>query len=197
MASVTVFVDDAVCGRFPAVCAKTVRPSDGSLSVSHDVRGASSVSTAWMLLLLLFPPVGWLILLVLALANPRQCEWLTVELPWSSEAMARLSAVRGRRRNLWTGAALALCGGVVALVTSAQAHVGQIFATRLAAVTLLAACVACVVGALVAEWRVGQATVAVDLDASRRWLTLRGVAPEFARAVRARQSRSDQSYPAP
>jgi hypothetical protein len=104
MAWVTVFVDDAVCGRLPPV------------------------STAWLLLLLLFPPVGWLILLVLALANPRQSEWP---------------------------------------------------------------------GALVAEWRVGPASVAVDLDASRRWVTLRGVAPEFARAVRARQSRSDQPYPAP
>src|SRR5262245_36835692 len=125
MAWLTVFVDDAVCGRLPPVCAKTGRPSDGRLAVSHDdVRGASSVSTAWLLPLLLFPPIGWQILL------------------------------------------------------------------------LLATLVVCVIGALLAEWRVGQASVAVDLDASRRWVTLRGVAPEFARAVRARQSRSDQLYPA-
>jgi hypothetical protein len=64
-------------------------------------------------------------------------------------------------------------------------------------VVLLAATVACAVGALVAEWRVGQASVTVDLDASRRWVTLKGVAPEFARAVRAQQTRSDQPYPTP
>ena len=35
--AVTVFVDDAVCGRFPPVCAKTGRPGDGRLSLAHDV----------------------------------------------------------------------------------------------------------------------------------------------------------------
>ena len=116
MAVVTVFVDDAVCGRFPPVCAKTGQPSDGSLSLSHDVRGASSVSTAWLLLLLLLGPIGWLMLLVLALANPRQTEWLTVQLPWSTEAMERLRAARAQRRNLWIGAAASLVGSAAALV---------------------------------------------------------------------------------
>jgi hypothetical protein len=197
MAWVTVFVDDAVCGRLPPVCAKTGRPSDGRLAVSHDVRGASSVSTAWMLLLLQFPPVGWLILLVLALANPRQSEWLTVELPWSTEAMHRLRAVRALRRNLWLGAVVSLVGGFLALVAMGRAGAGELSAYRLGALALAATLVACVIGALVAEWRVGQASVAVDLDASRRWVTLRGVAPELAQAVRARHSRSDQPYPAP
>jgi hypothetical protein len=75
--------------------------------------------------------------------------------------------------------------------------VGQLYAYRLAAVVLLAATLACVAGALVAEWRVGQASVSAGLDVSRRWVTLRGVAPEFARAVRARQTRSDLAYPSP
>jgi hypothetical protein len=132
MASVTVFVDDAVCGRFPPVCAKTGRPRDGSLSVSHDVRGARSVSTAWMLLLLLFPPVGWLILLVVAIANPRQSEWLTVE-PWSTDAMARVRAAQARRRNLWLGAAVALVGGFAALVAMSRAGAGELSACRLGA----------------------------------------------------------------
>jgi hypothetical protein len=197
MASVTAFVDDAVCGRFPPVCAKSGRPSDGRLSLTHDVRGASSVSTAWLLLLLVLGPLGWLALLVLAIANPRQSEWLTVEVPWSTEAMERLRAVRARRRNLWIGAGAAFVGGFLALVMSAQAHVGQLYAYRLAAVVLLAATLACVAGALVAEWRVGQASVSAGLDVSRRWVTLRGVAPEFARAVRARQTRSDLAYPSP
>lgn len=197
MAWVTVFVGDAVCGRLPPVCAKTGRPSDGRLAVSHDVRGASSVSTAWMLLLLLFPPVGWLILLVLALANPRQSEWLTVELPWSTDAMRRLRAARARCRNLWIGAVVSLVGGFVALVAMGRAGAGELSAYRLGALALAATLVTCGIGALVAEWRVGQASVAVDLDASRRWVTLRGVAAEFAQTVRARQSRSDQPYPAP
>jgi hypothetical protein len=197
MAWVRVFVDDAVCGRFPPVCAKTGRPSDGRLAVSHDIRAASSVSTAWMLLLLLLPPFGWLILLVLAIANPRQSEWLSVELPWSTEAMDRLRAARARRRNLWIGAVASLLGGFVTLVAMGRAGPGELPAYRLGALALLATLVACVIGALVAEWRVGQASVAVDLDASRRWVTLRGVAPGFAQAVRARQSRSDQPSPAP
>jgi len=197
MASVTVFVDDAVCGRFPPVCAKTGRPSDGRLAVVHDVQGSSSVSTAWLLLLLVLGPVGWLMLLVLAIANPRRSEWLTVELPWSTEAMEHLGALRARRRNLWIGAAAAVVGGLVTLVASAQAHVGQLYAYRLVAVTLLVAAVACAVGALAAEWRVGRASVSVGLDASRRWVTLWGVAPEFAQAVRARQTRSDLPYPSP
>ena len=195
--AVTVFVDDAVCGRFPPVCAKTGRPSDGRLSLAHDVGGASSVSTAWMLLLLLFVPVGWLILLVLAIANPHRSEWLRVEVPWSTEAMERLQAARARRRNLWTGAGVALLVGLAALVSSARADVGQLYAYRLGAVVALAGLVACAAGALLAEWRVGQASVGVDLDASRRWVTLRGVAPEFVRAVRAQQTRSDHPSPTP
>jgi hypothetical protein len=197
MAVVTVFVDDAVCGRFPPVCAKTGQPSDGSLSLSHDVRGASSVSTAWLLLLLLLGPIGWLMLLVLGLANPRQTEWLTVQLPWSTEAMARLRAARAQRRNLWIGAAASLVGSAAALVAWTGAGTALDFPFQLAALALVGATVACVIGALVAEARVGRATVALELDASRRWVTLRGVAPEFARTVQARQSRSDQAYPSP
>ncbi|HZM43175.1 MAG TPA: hypothetical protein VFB94_28860 [Acidimicrobiales bacterium] len=83
------------------------------------------------------------------------------------------------------------------LVAMGRAGAAELPAYRLGALALLATLVVCVIGALVAEWRVGQASVAVDLDASRRWVTLRGVAPEFAEAVRARQSRSDQPYPAP
>ena len=91
---------------------------------------------------------------------------------------------------------VSLLVGLGALVAMSRAGAGELSAYRLGAVALLATLVACVIGALVAEWRVGQATVAVDLDASRRWVTLRSVAPEFARAVPARQSVSDQPYPA-
>src|SRR4029450_6517435 len=101
--AVTVFVDDAVCGRFPPVCAKTGRPSDRRPSLAHDVRGASSVSTAWMLLLLLFVPVGWLILLVLAIANPHRSEWLRVEVPWGTVASESLAAARARGRRVGAG----------------------------------------------------------------------------------------------
>jgi len=126
-----------------------------------------------------------------------QSEWLSVELPWSTEALDRLRAARARRRNLWIGAVASLVGGLVTLVAMGRAGAAELPAYRLGALALLATLVVCVIGALVAEWRVGQASVAVDLDASRRWVTLRGVAPEFAQAVRARQSPSDQPYPAP
>jgi hypothetical protein len=195
MAEVTVFVDDAVCGRLPPVCAKTGRPSDGRLSIAHDIGGGSTVPTALMLLLLLLPPIGWLVLLVLAIANPRRSEWLHVELPWTTDTAERVRALRTQLRALWIGAMLGVVGVFAALIASANATGGNVFAYRLALFALLAATLGCVVAALVVERRVGRHSVSVELDASRRWVTLRGVAPEFVRAVRAAQSRSDQAHP--
>jgi len=42
--------------------------------------------------------------------------------------------------------------------------------------------------ALVADWEIGRRTPRVELDASRRWVTLGNVDPAFARAVAADQA---------
>jgi hypothetical protein len=58
--------------------------------------------------------------------------------------------------------------------------------------TVLVVAVAAVAVALAAEWRLGRQAVRVELDASRRWVTLGNVHPAFARAVRV-----DQRHRAP
>jgi hypothetical protein len=70
MAAVRVFVDDAVLGRFPPVCAKTGMPSDGRLAVTTTVGGSGRVSAPWLILLVLLGPIGWVALAVLAVALP-------------------------------------------------------------------------------------------------------------------------------
>jgi hypothetical protein len=56
----------------------------------------------------------------------------------------------------------------------------QVLAAAVGAATLVA-----VVAGLVANYRIGRQTVGVDLDASRRWVTLRNVDPAFAAALAA------------
>ena len=59
--AVRVFVDDAVQGRFPRVCARTGRPSDGWLSIDAVVGRSRSMSTTAIVLLILFGgPLGWM-----------------------------------------------------------------------------------------------------------------------------------------
>jgi hypothetical protein len=185
MADVRVFVDDAVLGRLPAMCVKTGAPADGWLTVSETVGRTGGVATPWLLLLLLLGPLGWLALLVIALAGSgRRPEQLTVVVPWTEVADERLRAAR-RFQRLLVGLTVAAVA-VLVVVGLNPRGIGEVSgATPVLAVALLAAAVAGLVGVAVAAWRVGQVTVGVDLDASRRWVTLQGVHPRFAAEVRA------------
>jgi hypothetical protein len=90
MASVSVFVDDAVLGRLPNVCAKTGTPADVRQRIDQ-ARGG--LGAAWLLLLL--GPIGWVVFLVVALTS--RPEILTVRLPMSTavvEHERRLARVR-------------------------------------------------------------------------------------------------------
>jgi hypothetical protein len=187
MADVRVFVDDAVLGRLPDVCAKSGAPADGWLTVTETVGRSGGIATPWLLLLLILGPLGWLALLVIALAGSRlRSEQLTVQVPWTEVADARLRAAR-RTLHLLVGlTALAVTGLFVVGLNTAGIDEAPGGAPALA-VTLLAAAAAGVIGAGIASWRVGQVTVGVDLDASRRWVTLIGVHPRFVAEVRARQ----------
>ncbi len=112
--AVTVFVDDAVQGRFPPVSAATGRPSDGWLTVTSPVVQSGRVSTPVLILCLIGGPIGWTALVVMAVVVPDRAEHLTVEIPWSVDTQDRVVALRRRRRSAWSVAA----AGVVALFAS-------------------------------------------------------------------------------
>jgi hypothetical protein len=165
MASVEVFVDDAVRGNFPNVCAKTGRPAGGVLRI-EDSRGG--IGLAWVLLL--FGPIGWLVLLaVVALARR---ETLVVRLPYSDEG---LREERRKAHVVWQSLVVgALCVVAAALELEPLPISVWIVATLVAAAVFVVACTVMLVT------RVG-----VRLDASHRWVTLSRVHPDFVAAVQA------------
>ena len=180
--AVRVFVDDAVLGRFPPVCAATGTPSDGWTTVHAPVGGSGLSPWAWLLLLL--GPVGWVIfLLVCVSAAPS--ERLSVSLPWTEAVHVEVGALR-RRRAAAVGVALtaaAVFVAALALPVGSLSMTVQVIAVAGAAVTVGAVGVA-----LAARTRIRRRTPTVDLDGSRRWVTLRNVDAGFVRAVVADQA---------
>jgi hypothetical protein len=164
MARVEVFVDDAVRGPLPRLCAKTGLPSDGKLRIEQTTGGLGLGG-----LLIFLGPVGWIALVLLAAFSSRSGV-LTVRLPYSDAAVDhewRLRRIRFR------GAALALLGfGFALAIRSAPAT---------AVLSVVAA--GCLLVSLVAHVRLMTVRVGVRLDASRRWVTLTRVHPDFVRAV--------------
>ena len=172
MAEVTVFVDDAVLGRLPRVCAKRGTPTGSSLRAVQEVGRSNRLGILW--LLALAGPLGWLVLLVLSSRDGG--EHLAVELPLSDGAYDDLRAAR----RLRTGALLLGTATTVGLlVLTAWAQLGPLGALLVGAAALVT-----FAAAMVGEWRVGRASVGIALDASRRWVTLNGVHPGFVDACR-------------
>ncbi|MDQ6724595.1 MAG: hypothetical protein M3066_00215 [Actinomycetota bacterium] len=174
MAAVSVFVDEAVRGRLPMVCARTGQPADLMVRTTRPVGGGLG-GVAWLLVFL--GPPGWLALIVVWVLSPGQ-EQLTVRLPRTSASYA---SERQLRRSTWIAfllgaAALTLALATAQLTLAAQAPAGQ---PRL----WLALGVLLIAGALVLHGREYFNGVGVSLDASRRWVTLTGVHPDFVRAV--------------
>ena len=168
MASVEVFVDDAVRGHLPPVCVRTGAPADGKLRREHATGG---LGAAWVLLF--FGPLGWLVLSFVALSTRR--DTLTVRLPYSAVAVDReLHLVRVR-----LVASIAAAGCAIAAVVGLVLELRSFF--------VVAAVVAFMVAAI-AHVRLAWSRVTIRLDASHRWVTLSGVHPAFARAVEDRDS---------
>jgi hypothetical protein len=171
MSSVSVFVDDAVRGRLPNVCAKTGAPADGVFRIEEYSGG---IGLGWLLIFL--GPVGWIVLLVLAAMSRR--EVLTVRVPMTTAAAAQ-------EPRLARGSVIALfvCLG---LVTAAILQLDPIPVQVWVGAAAVAGCVA--IGLHVAlQWtRIG-----VRLDASRRWVTLSRVDAAFAAAVDADVARRE------
>ena len=191
--AVRVFVDDAVQGRFPRVCARTGRPSDGWLSIDAVVGRSRSMSTTAIVLLILFGgPLGWIVVLLFSPGQPT--DRLQVELPWTVDTQAEVVALRQRRRLAWMASVAAAAGAVVLVITTAGGA-GWTMSGRVVLVTLVVGAIGAAAVALATEWQIGRRTVGVDLDASRRWVTLTNVHPNFARATRAEQQRRPQHQP--
>lgn len=188
--AVRVFVDDAVQGRFPPVCARTGRPSDGRLSIDAVVGRSRSMSTTAIVLLVVFGgPLGWIVVLLFSPGQPT--DRLQVEVPWSLDTQDEVVALRRRRRLAWL-AALAAAVGAIGLIVAAPGSAGWTMTAQVVLVSLLLAAAGASAVALATEWQLGRKTVGVDLDASRRWVTLTNVHPGFVRAVRDQQQRQYQ-----
>jgi hypothetical protein len=168
MASVEVFVDDAVRGLLPHVCAKTGARADGKLRVEQ-ARGG--MGAGWLLVFL--GPLGWLVLVVLAVTTRR--ESLTLRLPYSAEAVDRELRLVHARFAAISAAAVFAIGGVVVDVSPLR----ELFAV---------AAIATLVVAAIAHVCLAWVRVTIRLDASRRWVTLSGVHPAFAIAVKERDA---------
>ena len=176
MANVTVFVDDAVLGTVPRICVIDGVPTTDRLTVTEPIRRNNGLGLAW--LLILAGPLGWLILLLIARVQ-QSGETLTVTLPYCEDAYRRrIQAERARLRATLV-AVLSFVGGFIAAIQ-------QTTDLRLLAAALVA--VGCIGLAefVVQARRLDKLSVRLDLNASRRWLTLRGVSQEFVESMQFR-----------
>jgi len=170
MADVSVFVDDAVLGRLPDVCARDGVAATTRFRIVQEIGRSNRLGILW--LLVFAGPIGWIALLFLSTRDSG--EHLAVELPYSEAAYGRFVQAR-RRRN--TAAIVGVSVIVGLLVFTAQAHLGGA-----GLMLTLAALVTTVALVARASWEMGRESIGVDLDGSRRWVTLRGVHPAFAAA---------------
>jgi hypothetical protein len=164
VASVTVFVDDAVQGHFPDVCVSSGAPADRMARFEQRIGGSSPA----LLLLVFLGPVGWLLLLLLSGRGER----LEVVLPVSNEVTERWRRLKQYRR--------------IAVGTLALAFLNLLLnGPSLTSLVLVAATAA---WALACHARMAFDGIGIHLDASRRWVTLKGVHKSFAASVRSEQA---------
>ena len=180
MAAAQVFIDDAVRGQLPDVCVKDGGPARGSrVRMTREIGRSNRLGILWLLIFL--GPIGWIVLLFLAAGD--RGERLTVTLPLSSAAHDRQVAAT-RRRNLGVTGSIGV--GVILLLLAGYGGVGELRAAFV--VFGLAAFGVAVVLAIVGEIRIERTNVGIDLDASRRWLTITRVHAAFAEACAAQEA---------
>jgi hypothetical protein len=172
VAEVTVFIDDAVLGDFPPLCIKEGIPTSDRLTWREPV---SSLGSGWLLVLL--GPVGWLCLLLI---GGRSGD-VTAKLPFCEFAYRRLKVTQ-RMQTIWiTFAVVASLLGLAAVAIQSRASIA-------AAVALGLAALAATVKAAIETRRLRYLIVRLELDGSRRWVTISGVHPAFAQEVAARRA---------
>ena len=172
MTSAKVFVDDAVMGRLPQVCAKDGTPTGSRLRIVTEVGRSTRFGILW--LLLLAGPPGWIVVALLYAWDPG--ERLAVEVPLSDPSYDRFTQARRQRR---LGSACAVAAVALAFVLIFWNGGGPP-----AAVLMFGAIFGAAASYVAADRRLTKASIGVDLDASRRWVTLRRVHPDFAAARR-------------
>jgi hypothetical protein len=180
MATATVFVDDAVLGRLPPVCAKTGVETADHLVMTVPVGGSDGFGLAW--LLVLAGPIGWLGLFIYGVV--RRVETLTVRLPYCDEAYLELSNARRARRN--AGLASSVLFVVAVLFLIPHTYPAWVAAGGFAVIGL-----GMLVAYIAETFRIRRAAVGVDLDGSRRWVTLSRVSDAFAESVKRSRSEHD------
>jgi hypothetical protein len=184
VADATVFVDDAVLGNLPDICVIDGIATADTLTFRQQVSGSAGFGVAW--LLILFGPLGWLGLAAIALFRQR-AEYLTVTLPYSENVQLRRVQAERSRLKATVAVMVAFVLAFVALVQHSSGY-------DLLSLGLAAFGVGALISLVVLATRVHHLSVQLRLDASRRWLTLCGVNPEFALAVEYRTTRlSEQS----
>jgi hypothetical protein len=163
VAKVTVTADRAVLGQFPPVCVRTGERADGYVTIESKVGGPS----AWALLLLLLGPIGWIVLVGIALAM--RGEPYSVRLPYQESAWESIRRTSIVGYALFGAAVLVLLAGVL----MQQERNGVVGAIALGVV------------AVVVTTYAKAMLPRLQLDATRRWVTIRDVHPFFAEATRA------------
>jgi hypothetical protein len=171
---VQVFVDDAVRGDLPSVCVKSGEPATWRVPFVGEVGGRNPL---WFLLVF-FGPVGWIVLLL-----GSGTERFEVLLP-VSDSTRELWRERRRDRRIAVIGTVLLAGMCLLLAR----WYGDLGATPFLVIG------AGVLTVLVTHWRYDAAGVDLGLDATRRWVTISGVHPDFVAAVRRRDAaREDRS----
>lgn len=180
MSEVNVFVDDAVTGTLPLVCAKHGVATGDRVRIAAPVGDGAGLGVAW--LLVLAGPLGWLALLVLG-ARAGRSEVVTVEVPMSEPAYQELLRARRQGRGAAALSWTAIGAGIVLGYLGAWADERWFPLGVLVAAIALGGAVAW----SLATQRTREATVGVELDGSRRWVTLSRVHPNFVAACTSRR----------
>jgi hypothetical protein len=173
MAETTVFVDDAVLGHLPEVCVKHGDATEEWVVLSRPV-GTSSLGVLW--LLLLAGPFGIVALLILSASRSRD-DLLTVRLPCCQVITRQFNAAR---RSRWIAGLGLLAIAVLALISLSHGTAGLWpYVSSFLVVGGVLALAEMVRDTMICR----RSMVGIALDASRRWVTLRGVHPGFRSAV--------------
>jgi len=166
-------VDDFVVGDLPMICVDTGAPADGMVDFETD----DSRFQWWMIILVFFGPVGW-ILIALIYGLSRGPGRVGGVLPMTRGALERHNQMAKISGRAWlVPIAGVVSGALISMVSTS--HWTDVLGAVLTVIGLLGGFAALVVMAFLTN----KTRVSAELDATRRWIELRNVHPDFAAAV--------------